>query len=93
MDGDKKRIPGKVTLPAEVAEAMDKVLWYVWQDEIENFIADEPGPDEEHIFRHIAVVDGWFYGHEETAEELAGRHTNEGEVTEMIKKRVRSFRR
>ena len=91
MNAKQSPIPARDALPPEVAKALDEVLWYVWQDEIENFAADEPAPDEEHIFRHIAAVDGWLHGHDATAEELVESFLSGGDKA-SARERVRRFR-
>jgi hypothetical protein len=40
------RRPAKDALPADVAKAVEDLLWYLWQDEQEAFIAEEPEPCE-----------------------------------------------
>ncbi len=64
------QLTAKDSLPGTVADAIDEVLWYLWQEAIESFIADESGPGEGHIFRALVAVDGWFYGHDEDPEEI-----------------------
>jgi hypothetical protein len=86
-----KKTPAKDSLPEHVAEAIDEILWYLWQDEIENFIADEPAPDEPHIFRAIATVDGWLHGYRASAEELVRDFSAETD-RETVRRRVRTFR-
>jgi hypothetical protein len=72
--------PAKDSLPGQVAEAIDEVLRYLWQDEIESFMADRPGTDEPHIFRALATIDGWCHGHGASAEELARDFSSDRET-------------
>ena len=54
--------------PEEAHEALQAIREYLWDDERAHF-AKYPVPD--HIFRHLAALDRWLYGHERTAEEMA----------------------
>lgn len=81
----------KDTLPASVAMAIEEVIGYLWEAEIENFIADEPTADEEHIFRSLVAIDQWFSGHEASPEEVVRRFYSKEDVF-TLKARVRSFR-
>jgi hypothetical protein len=78
-------------LPTDVAKAIEDVLWYLWEEARDGFIADEPGPDEDHIFRSLATVDGWFYGHDATVEELVAAFCSDNDRA-MARVRARSFR-
>jgi hypothetical protein len=78
-------------LPANVAKAIEDVLWYLWEEARDAFIADEPGPDEDHIFRSLATVDGWFYGHDATAEDLVAAFSSDDDRA-TARLRVRSLR-
>src|SRR4051812_8246926 len=88
---DNERKPAKDALPADVARAIEEVLFYLWQDEQDNFIADEPAPGDDHIFRSLVAVDGWFYGHQSTAEEMVETFCSEGDKA-TARMRARSFR-
>jgi hypothetical protein len=83
--------PAKDSLPEHVAKALEEVLSYLWQDEIENFIADEPAAHEPHIFRELVTVDGWFYGYRASAEELVRDFYSEPD-RDTVRRRVQSFR-
>lgn len=80
MDTGTKRTPAKETLPPEVAKAIEEVLWFYWQEQLEAFAYDPPEPDEEHGFRHLVTIDQWFYGHEESAEKIAADFDAENEA-------------
>lgn len=83
--------PARETLPTEVAEAIEDVLWYLWEEARDGFIADGPGPGEGHIFRSLVAIDRWFYGHDEGPEEhVAGFLTDE--ERSAARERARSFR-
>ncbi|RUL88018.1 acylphosphatase [Tautonia sociabilis] len=85
------RPPAKESLPETVARAIEEILWHYWEAEHENFIADEPGPDEEHIFRHLVAVDGWFEGYEVSAEQIVAEFTDE-DLRDAARRRARRFR-
>lgn len=91
MTQENRKSPAKETLPAAIAEAIEEILWHYWEAEHENFIADEPGPAEPHLFRHLVTVDGWFYGHGASAEEIVADFTDD-EFRAAAKARARSFR-
>jgi hypothetical protein len=85
----KTTAPAKDHLPPEVSKAIEEVLWYLWQDELEAFIADEPEANEGHIFRSLVAIDRWFYGHTSTVEDFIRDYEDEIEVARA---RVFSFR-
>lgn len=85
------RTPAREALRADVAEAVEDVLWYLWQEAQEAFIADEPEPGEDHIFRSLVAVDGWLHGHEATAEDFIEAFCSEDDKA-TARARVRSFR-
>jgi hypothetical protein len=89
MNGETKYSPAKKTLPPEVARAIEAVLEFYWQEQLEEFLADEPEAREEHCFRSMVAIDGWFYGHEMSAEDFVRDY--EGDI-EAACARVRSFR-
>ena len=70
MSTTELKLPAKEVLPEGVAKAVEEILGYLWEAELEDFIADGRGPDEGHIFCALAVLDGWFHGHGATPEEL-----------------------
>ena len=87
-----RRLPPALdTLPAEVAEALEEVIWHFWEAELENFVADEPEEGEAHIFRSLVALDGWFYGHGATAEEYVRDYLSEDDRY-VMKARTRAFR-
>jgi hypothetical protein len=88
---ENERKPAKEVLQAEVAQAVEDVLWYLWDEAQEAFIADEPGPEEGHIFRSLVAIDGWFYGHDSTAEEFVEAFCSDDDKA-TARRRVRSFR-
>lgn len=55
--------PGRDTLPQPVAEALDALLWYLWEAELQDYSENrgEAG-EEEHIFHSVVTVDNWFEG-------------------------------
>lgn len=85
------RGPAKDDLPADVAKAVEDILWYLWEEAQEAFITDEPGADEDHIFRSLVAVDGWFHGHDATAEEFIKAFCSDADQS-TARSRVRSFR-
>jgi hypothetical protein len=89
MDTGTKRTPAKESLPPEVAKAIEFVFDYYWQEQLEAFIAEEPGPDDEHCFRALVAIDQWFYGHETSAEKFVADY--EADVEERLE-RLRNTR-
>lgn len=55
---------------AEIAAALDKLLQYNWEAELEDYVT-EGCPDEGHIFLEMVKLDQWLFGHEVTAKEFA----------------------
>lgn len=58
------KLPGKVTLPTDVAEALEEVLDYHWDDELEHLQEhlDNGGESRGHIFESLLKVRNWFDG-------------------------------
>ena len=91
MNQEKRKSPAKDTLPEDVAQAIEAIIEFHWVAEFENFIADEPAPDEEHIFRHLVALDGWLEGYEATAEKIVA-DTTDDDLRDAARRRARSFR-
>ena len=83
--------PARDALPSGVAEAIEDVLWYLWEEARDGFIADGPGPGEGHIFRSLVALDGWFSGHDATAEEFIEEFCSDDDRASS-RARVRSLR-
>lgn len=87
-DGGRK--PAREDLPADVSKAVEDVLWYLWEEAKDAYLADEPDKGEEHIFRSLVAVDAWFYGHDDDAEKAVEAYSSDDRA--KARERVRSFR-
>jgi hypothetical protein len=80
MSSDDRKRPAKDLLPRSLSLALEDILLYLWEDEMEDFIACGPDPDGAHIFRSIVAVDRWFYGHDYTPEQIVAELHPEGRI-------------
>ena len=89
METGTNKIPANETLPPEVAKAIEEVLWFYWQEQLEAFAYDPPVDGEDHCFQHLVAIDQWFYGHDDTAEQIVADFDAENEAAVQRLKNTR----
>ncbi len=68
MTATDKFYPNRVTIPKEIAMALDAILDYLWQDEQRNVEQAAPTAQDGHIFNAMQLVKAWLEGGETDVE-------------------------
>jgi len=74
QDKDIENVGPDLTLARPVAEAFDKIIDYLWQDEQRHFNESTPEEQKEHIFQSLQTAKRWLDHHS------TGLHRSKGEV-------------
>jgi len=64
-----KYYPNRVTIPKHIAEALDKILEYLWDDEQNNFNQSSTERQEGHIFNSLSILKDWLEGGDQCVEQ------------------------